>query len=748
MAATAAQTRYRVEGMDCAGCATKIDSAVRRMHGVEDVNVSVTAGTMTVRHRAESDLAAIEKKVIGLGYSVAQLKGEAGPNAKPAGHGANDGHDHAGHDHSGHDHAGAVEDDHDDDMAGLHGHDHAPASGPWWNSAKGRLTIASGVALAAAFALHTIWPATGVWVFIAAILIGLVPIARRAVMAALAGIPFTIEMLMTIAAVGAVIIGAGEEAATVVFLFLVGELLEGVAAGKARSSIQALTTLVPKTALLEENGATREVPAESLGVGAVILVRPGDRIPADGRIIEGESAIDESPVSGESVPVRKGVDAELFAGTINGDGVLRITVTAAASDNTIARIVKLVEEAQESKAPTERFIDRFSRWYTPAVVAVGALVAIVPPLAFGGDWNEWIYKGLALLLIGCPCALVISVPAAIAASLSAGARRGLLMKGGAVLEGLGKVTAVALDKTGTLTEGKPVVTDVVAIGISEKEVLSLAAALETGSSHPLALAILRKAKADRVPVPPAAEAKALGGKGVVGRVGGKNVFLGSPIAAGEKAALPADQAARIAELNDEGKSVSVLLISDVLAGFIAMRDEPRPDAQAGLKALTDAGIRTVMLTGDNQRTAAAIGKQLGIEVRAELLPEDKQRIVGELKGQGLTVAKVGDGINDAPALAAADIGIAMGGGTDVALETADAAVLHGRVGDVAAMINLSQATMANIKQNITMALGLKAVFLVTTIVGITGLWPAILADTGATVLVTANAMRLLRWKGT
>ncbi|PBB52325.1 MULTISPECIES: heavy metal translocating P-type ATPase [Mesorhizobium] len=746
MAATAPQTRYRVEGMDCAGCATKIDSALRRMHGVQDVNVSVTAGTMTVWHTAESDLAAIEKKVTGLGYSVAQLTSEAGQNAKPAGHGTKGGHDHAGHDHAGRHHAGTAKDGHDNGES-LHGHDHTPATGPWWNSAKGRLSIASGAALAAAFAIHYVWPATRVWLFIAAMLIALVPIARRAVMAALAGIPFTIEMLMTIAAIGAVIIGAGEEAATVVFLFLVGELLEGVAAGKARSSIQSLTTLVPKTAFLEENGATREVPAEALGVGAVILVRPGDRIPADGKIIEGESAIDESPVSGESVPVRKGVDADVFAGTINGDGVLRITVTAAASDNTIARIVKLVEEAQESKAPTERFIDHFSRWYTPAVVAVGALVAVVPPMAFGDDWNEWIYKGLALLLIGCPCALVISVPAAIAASLSAGAKRGLLMKGGAVLEGLGKITAVALDKTGTLTQGKPVVTDVVAIEISEKEVLSLAAALETGSSHPLALAILRKAKADRVPVPPAAEAKALGGKGVVGRIGGKNVFLGSPIAGGEKVALPPEQAAYIAELNDQGKSVSVLLINDVLAGFIAMRDEPRLDAQAGLKALTDVGIRTVMLTGDNQRTAAAIGKHLDIEVRSELLPEDKQRIVGELKGQGLMVAKVGDGINDAPALAAADIGIAMGGGTDVALETADAAVLHGRVGDVAAMIKLSQATMANIKQNITMALGLKAVFLVTTVVGITGLWPAILADTGATVLVTANAMRLLRWKG-
>lgn len=734
MTSAAIQTRYRVEGMDCASCASKIDTAVRRMSGVEDVNVSVAAGTMTVHHASGSNLAAIEKKVAGLGYGVARLKAEQ--NAKSV-----EAKDDRGHD--GHDHA----DRRDHDEEDLHGHDHAPASGPWWKSAKGRLTIGSGAALAAAFAVHYALPATGVWIFIAAMLIGLVPIARRAVMAALAGSPFSIEMLMTAAAVGAVIIGAGEEAATVVFLFLVGELLEGMAAGKARSSIQALATLVPKTALVEENGSTREVPAESLAVGAMILVRPGDRISADGEITEGDSAIDESPVSGESVPVRKSAGDTVFAGTINGDGMLRIKVTAAAADNTIARVVRLVEEAQESKAPTERFIDRFSRWYMPAVVAIALLVAVVPPLFLGGGWSEWIYKGLALLLIGCPCALVISVPAAIAASLSAGARRGLLMKGGAVLEGLGRITAVAFDKTGTLTEGRPRVTDIVAVGASEREVMSLAAALETGSSHPLAQAILDRAKAERVPVPPAAEAKALGGKGVIGRVGGKAVFLGSPAAAAEKAPLPADQAARIAALNDEGKSVSVLLVNDALAGFIAMRDEPRPDAQAGLRALTDADIKTVMLTGDNKRTALSIGKQLGIDVQAELLPEDKQRIVGELKGQGLKVAKVGDGINDAPALAAADIGIAMGGGTDVALETADAAVLHGRVGDVAAMISLSQTTMANIRQNITIALGLKAVFLVTTVAGITGLWPAILADTGATVLVTTNAMRLLRWRG-
>ncbi len=755
----AAQARYRVGGMDCAACATKIDTAVRRVPGVEDVSVSVTAGTMTVRHDGSSDLKAIEKKVTGLGYSVAPLAGKAPVReSKAVHHHAHHDHDHDehehhdhDHDHEGHDHAGHDHSDHGhshgaEEIEGLHGHDHGPMTGPWWQSKKGRLTILSGLALLVAYVLGHLVPSIAPYAFIVAMLVGLVPIARRAVMAALSGTPFSIEMLMTIAAVGAVIINAGEEAATVVFLFLVGELLEGVAAGKARASIQSLTTLVPKSALLETGGEVKEVPAETLAVGSVILVRPGDRISADGAILSGESAIDEAPVTGESTPVRKGAGETVFAGTVNGDAALRVRVTAAAEDNTIARVVKLVEEAQESKAPTERFIDRFSRYYTPGVVVVAALVAILPPLLMGGSWNEWVYKGLAILLIGCPCALVISTPAAIAASLSAGARRGLLMKGGAVLESLGKVTAVAFDKTGTLTEGKPQVTDIIPYGRTEKDVLSRAAVLEQGSSHPLALAILNRAKADGVPVPPAFEVEALPGKGMTGKVGGETLDLLSPPAARERGALNAEQDEQIAVLNGAGKSVSVLLVNGVAAGLIAMRDEPRDDAKSGLATLKAAGVRTIMLTGDNKRTAAAVAGDLGIDWRGELLPQDKQRIVGELKREGLFVAKVGDGINDAPALAAADVGIAMGGGTDVALETADAAVLHGRVGDVARMIDLSKRTMRNIFQNITIALGLKAVFLVTTIIGITGLWPAILADTGATVLVTMNALRLLRIK--
>ncbi len=577
--------------------------------------------------------------------------------------------------------------------------------------------------------------------------VGLVPIARRALFGAMNGSPFSIETLMTVAAVGAVIINAAEEAAVVVFLFLVGELLEGIATGRARASIRALATLMPKTALLESEGGTRTVPADSLTVGSIVMIRPGDRVPADGVVLSGESAVDEAPVTGESVPKRKEEGDKVFAGTVNQEGVLRVRVTAAAAANTIARIIALVEEAQESKAPTERFIDRFSKYYTPGVMVVAALVAILPPLLGGAEWNTWIYRGLAVLLIGCPCALVISTPAAIAAGLSAGARRGLLMKGGAVLENLGKVDRVAFDKTGTLTEGKPKVTDIVGVAREERETLRLAASLEVGSSHPLAVAILAKAEAENVPVVAATEAAAVGGKGVVGTLEGVKLFFASPRAAGQQVMLGEALSARIASLNDEGKTVSVLLAGGQVAGLIAMRDEPRDDAKAGIAALRELGADSVMLTGDNQRTAKAIAASLGMEARAELLPQDKQKIVGEMRATGSFVAKVGDGINDAPALAAADIGIAMGSGTDVALETADAAVLHGRVKDVANMVALSRATMRNIVQNIVLSLGLKAVFLVTTVLGVTGLWPAILADTGATVLVTANAMRLLAWRG-
>ncbi|WP_018182511.1 heavy metal translocating P-type ATPase [Kaistia granuli] len=757
------QDRYRITGMDCASCAQKIDTAVRRIDGVEDVSVSVSAGTMTVRRGEALDPAdPIQKIVAKLGYGIAPLAARAAPVAPaPApqehDHDACGGHDHDhgahhhghSHDHGSHDH----DHDHGHSPAApvaaaapkidLHSHDVGEDDGAWWQSKKARLTFAAGAAIVVAFLVSHLFPETKPITFAIAMLFGLVPIARRAFMAARYGTPFSIETLMTIAAVGAVIIGAAEEAAMVVFLFLIGELLEGVAARRARSSIRGLATLLPETARVEEAGGTREVAAADLQLGSIIQIRPGDRIAADGLILGGESAIDEAPVTGESVPKRKGVGDTVFAGTINADGVIRVEVTAVASDNTIARIVRLVEEAQEAKAPTERFIDRFSRWYTPAVLVVGALVAIVPPLAFGGDWGEWIYKGLAILLIGCPCALVISTPAAIAAGLAAGARQGLLMKGGSVLETLAGINRVAFDKTGTLTLGRPVVSDVVGYGRTEAEVIALAASLETGSNHPLARAILGKATDMAAPTIVAQEIAAVAGKGMTGKVGADALLLGSAAAAAEITPLTVEQEATIAALGGEGKSVSVLLVNGAITGIIAMRDGPRADAREGLAELKALDVAPIMLTGDNARAAKAVGGDLGIEVRAELLPQDKQRIIRELQAGGAKVAKVGDGINDAPALAAADVGIAMGGGTDVALETADAAILNNNVGDVARLIRLARRTMRNIHQNIVIALGLKAVFLVTTIVGITGLWPAILADTGATVLVTINALTLL-----
>lgn len=611
-----------------------------------------------------------------------------------------------------------------------------------------KMVFLCGATLALAYAVSRLIPDMTTIAFSIALTISLLPVAIRAVRNAISGNLFSIEFLMTVAAIGAYFIGAVEEAAMVVLLFLIGELLEGVATRKASESIRGLAKLIPKTAWVQRNGDFIELSASELVIDDLILVRPGDRIAADGEITSGESAINEAPVTGESVPKQKGAGDTVFAGTINGDAVIYVRVTASAQDNTITRIIKLVEEAQESKAPTERFIAKFSRYYTPCVMLLAGLVMIVPPLAMQADWQEWIYKGLAILLIGCPCALVISTPAAVAAGLSAGARKGLLMKGGAVLETFRKVTHVALDKTGTLTEGKPVVTDILALEGEEAEVLSLAAAIEAGSSHPLALAIIAHANSLKIRIPTANDAKALAGKGVSGIVEGKMVRLLSPKAAGEIKPLSAAHLQTIQRLNDQGKTVSVLMADDRHLGLIAIRDEPRADAVVGIAALTDAGIATLMLTGDNERTAQAIGQKLGItEVHAQMLPDEKQKVVSALQAKGYVVAKVGDGINDAPALAAADVGIAMGGGTDVALETADAAVLHGRVLDVSNMINLSHSVMRNIWQNIGLSLGLKGVFFVTTILGITGLWPAILADTGATVLVTANAIRLLAWKG-
>lgn len=700
-AITESTRQFQIEGMDCASCAMTITSALDGMDGVANVSVSVAREILTVDFDGDQTMpGTVESTVRSLGFGIAPLT----PDAPKA------------------------------------------AAKSWWNTAKTRhlgYSVAAGVAamIGTAFA-----PELEYVLLTLAVVFALTPIARRAIAAARLGAVFTIQMLMTIAAIGAVIIGEQAEALLVVLLFMVGEFLEGIAAEKARSGIKALGALLPRDAWLLVGDTPQKVDAETLKVGQTVLVRPGDRIPADGLITSGFASIDESPVTGESVPVSKGIGEEVFAGTINHDAALRLQVTKAAENNTISRIITMVEDAQDAKAPTERFIESFSKIYMPIIIAIAVLVAVVPPILGLGDWATWTYRALALLLIGCPCALVISVPAAIAASLSSGARHGILIKGGAVMEEVARATTVVFDKTGTLTEGKPDVTDILAIDRSEESLLALVTGVEQGSSHPLAEAICRAAETRGIAATTASDIRVVPGKGMEGTVAGTPVFIGAPRFATERAALSDAIQSQIATLEASGKTVAVVAQGTDVAGLIALRDEPRSTTLDGLAALKAEGMRAVMMTGDNQRTAAAIGRDLGITVHAEMLPEDKAAEVRKLAADQ-TVMMVGDGVNDAPALAEAHVGIAIGSGTDVAMEAANAAIMRNDIGDVARMAALARATMRNVRQNVVIALGLKAVFLVTTVTGLSGLWMAVLADTGATVLVTLNAMRLLGYLG-
>ncbi len=688
-----------VDGMDCASCTSKIEGVVCKIPGVENVQLNYTTQKLKFELTdPKGNSGAIVKAVERLGYKVKEA-------------------------------------DKKTQAADLH----------WWQTGKGQLVIGTTAILAVAWTMSFLMPEYAGYVFSLAALIALFPLAKKAGAAAIAGQPFTIETLVTIAVIGAIFIDESAEAAVVVFFFLIGELLEAMAAAKARKSVQALANLVPKSAFLVTDDGIVEIGADALSVGDIIEVRPGGRVPADGMISEGQTSIDEAAITGESMPKRKQEGDNVYAGSINADGLIRLTVEKTAENNMIARILQMVEDAEASKAPTARFIDDFSKYYTPGVIVVSAMIALIPPLVFGQNMDEWIYKGLAILLIGCPCALVLSTPAAITSGISAGAKRGLLVKGGAVLEAIGKVVHVAFDKTGTLTRGEPKVTDIKIFSGEEKTMLALAGSVEAGSSHPLAVAIVELVEERGIKLQKTSDAEALSGRGVQAKVGGKLVTIASPRFAAEISSFTPEQDAQIEALEDEGKTMAVVVVDEKILGFFALRDELRDDAISAMKELTDIGVSAVMLTGDNQRTGKALAAQLGIEVKAELLPKDKLDEIEAMKLEG-DIAMVGDGINDAPALARADVGIAMGGGTDVALETADAALMHERVSDVPALVKLSRATMSNIHQNITIALGLKAVFLVTTMLGMTTLWMAILADTGATLLVTLNAVRLLGYK--
>ncbi|QLK59481.1 zinc/cadmium/mercury/lead-transporting ATPase [Enterobacteriaceae bacterium Kacie_13] len=688
------QYSWRVEGMDCPACARKIENAVSGLSGVSRAKV----------------LFATEKLVIDASHDISQNVLHAVTSAGFA-------------------------------LQSLDKTQNSPTQEVSLLKEYLPLMVLSALMLLS-WILDVFNPQAGEIAFIATTLVGLWPVLLQAIRQTRSGSPFAIETLMSIAALGALFIGATAEAAMVLLLFMVGERLESFAASRARSGVKALMALIPDTAVRVIDGKTESVPVASLRPGDIIEIAAGGRLPADA-ILHSAASFDESALTGESVPVERQPGEKVPAGSLCVDRLARLEVASAPGNSAIDRILQLIEEADERRAPIERFLDTFSRYYTPIIMLLSLLVIIIPPLAMGLSWETWIYRGLTLLLIGCPCALVISTPAAITSGLAAATRQGALIKGGAALEQLALIETVALDKTGTLTEGKPEVTDVLVLnGASEGEVLSLAAAVEEGSHHPLAQAILARAKAHN-PLPiTAQERRALAGSGVEGIVSGRKIQVLAPKRV-EESALKADASAQIAGWESTGKTVVVVMQDAQAIGLVAMQDRLRDDAVEALRSLKALGVSAVMLTGDNPRAAQTIADRLGIDFRAGLLPADKVSAVTEMNAIK-PVAMVGDGINDAPAMKAATIGIAMGSGTDVALETADAALTHNRLSGLAQMISLSRATRANIRQNITIALGLKAIFLVTTIMGLTGLWLAVLADSGATALVTANALRLLR----
>ncbi|MDA1184935.1 MAG: heavy metal translocating P-type ATPase [Acidobacteria bacterium] len=555
------------------------------------------------------------------------------------------------------------------------------------------------------------------------------------------------NLLMVIAIVGATVIGEWFEAATVAFLFAVSLVLESWSVGRARRAVEALLAIAPDVVRVIEGDGAREIPAKTVPVGSVFLVKPGERVALDGIVRRGRSAVNQAPITGESLPVAKAPESLVYAGTINGDGALEVESTKASGDTTLANIIRMVGQAQTRRAMAERWVDRFARIYTPSVLVLAIAIGVVPPL-FGGAWDEWLYRALVLLVIGCPCALVISTPVSIVAALTAAARQGVLIKGGTFVEAPETLRAIAMDKTGTLTEGRPAVVEIVAReGHSERELLAIVAGLEAHSDHPLARAIVAHAVAEGVTPSPASLVRSLPGKGATGTVGDRPYWLGSHRYLEERGAEAPDVHAALEGMASSGRTVVVVGEDSHVCGFIALADPVRPTARETVEHLKRAGIEhVIMLTGDNEPTARSIASQAGIsEVRAELLPQDKVRAVEELVDRYGTVAMVGDGVNDAPAMARATIGVAMGAaGSDAAIETADIALMADDLSRLPWLIHHSRRTVGIIKANIAVSIGVKLVFVLLTLGGIASLWAAIAADMGVSLLVIANALRLLR----
>jgi Zn2+/Cd2+-exporting ATPase len=581
-----------------------------------------------------------------------------------------------------------------------------------------------------------------------AILCGLRLVAPKALSSARRLRP-DMNLLMTVAVLGAVMIGEYLEAASVAFLFALSNALEAWSIRRAHRAISALMDLTPPTArTVDPQGVEKTRPLEEVLVHSRIIVKPGERIPLDGDVVAGSSHVNQAPITGESIPVGKQVGDSVFAGTVNGNGALEIETTKAAGDTTVAHIVRLIEQARTQRSPKEQWVDQFARVYTPSVMAVALFVFVIPPLLFGQAWGEWFYRGLVLLVIACPCALVISTPVSVVAALAAAASQGVLVKGGIHLEAPGRLKAVAFDKTGTLTEGRPSVLAVIPLhGHEETQLLERAASLEARSDHPLAKAILDYARHRGVPVRPANNYQEIPGKGATGEWNSEAYWLGSVRLLQERAQDTPEVQEQIAGLAAQGQTVVVVGNNRHACGLLALADTVRPSSRPALAGLRAMGVsHIVMLTGDSHATAQAIGNQLGVDdIRAELLPAEKLRVVEELVARFGTVAMVGDGVNDAPALATASLGIAMGvAGSDAAIESADIALMSNDLAKLPWLVSLSRRTVRIIQQNISFSLGVKALFAILTLLGASTLWGAIAADMGASLLVIFNGLRLLQ----
>lgn len=697
---------YRVDGFTCANCAGKFEKNVKDLPGVKDAKVNFGASKLTVY--GEATIEALEEA-----GAFEQLKVTKEPSRRQP---------------------------------------FQYTQIPFYK--KHRSILLSVLLLVFGYVFQFKYGESNigtVGLFLTAIFAGGFPLLKTGIRN-VARLEFNMKTLMTVAVIGGAIIGEWGEVAVVVILFAISEALERFSMDRARKSIQSLMDIAPNEALIKRNGQEFTVHVGDIVVGDIMIVKPGQKIAMDGIVVHGHSSVNQAAITGESVPVEKVVDDEVFAGTLNEEGLLEIEVTKLVEDTTISKIIHLVEEAQGERAPAQAFVDKFAKYYTPIIMVVAALVAIIPPLFAGGNWSTWVYQGLAVLVVGCPCALVISTPISIVSAIGNAAKKGVLVKGGVYLEEMASLKAIAFDKTGTLTKGIPVVTDFALLNpqLDQRQLFAIVAALENRSQHPLASAIVAKAEDEQLPYHDymVENVTALTGKGITGTVNGKTYYVGSPKLFQER--LPTRNitpfAQNIKSLQQQGKTAMLVGTETELLAIVAVADEVRPSSKEVIRKLHEAGIaKTVMLTGDNKQTAHAIGQAVGVaDIQAELMPEDKLRFIKQWQENHGHVAMVGDGVNDAPALAAATVGIAMGGaGTDTALETADIALMGDDLKKLPFTVKLSRKTLNIIKANIAFAIAIKLAALLLVVPGWLTLWIAILSDMGATLLVALNSMRLI-----